>query len=343
MQNRARTVFRCCCLICLLFTARAALAQADVVAAAEKFIATLDTNARRQACFTWQDAGRFHWHFVPMERKGLPLAAMSPQQKAAALALLQACTSQAGYKKATDIIALEIVLKALEQRGPDDHYRDPGKYYCSLFGTPGAQQPWAWRLEGHHVSLNFTLKGKRLVAGTPAFLGSNPAIVPQGPQKGKQVLKQEAVLALELLHALDKAQLQQAVISAEAPREIFTGNRRKAMQLDPPGLAYTKMTPAQQQLLKQLVAVYVDNYTKLMADVLLKEISDAGWENMHFAWAGGQQWGQGHYYRLQNPAVLIEYDNTQNNGNHVHTVLRDLKNDFGDDVLQQHYESAHVQ
>jgi hypothetical protein len=317
-----------------------AQASGDMTAAAQAFLQTLDPKTREQVLFGYNDAERFNWHFVPKARKGLPLKNMNSQQKAAALRLLQACMSAQGYQKATSIIALESILKVLEQRGPDDDYRDPGKYYFSIFGTPGLKQRWGWRVEGHHVALNFSSANNKLLAGTPAFLGSNPGIVPSGAEKGKQILKQEAMLGFELLNSLDKLQQEQAIIQADAPHDIITGNQRKAMLIDPPGLPYTKMNPRQQQLLKQLVGVYIDNYTKLYADILLKEISAAGWDKMHFAWAGVHAWGGGHYYRIQNPAILIEYDNTQNNGNHVHTVLRDLKNDFGD-ALEEHYQAAH--
>ncbi|HEU4551183.1 MAG TPA: DUF3500 domain-containing protein [Chitinophaga sp.] len=313
----------------------------DITAAAQQFLQTLNDSARQQAVFAWDNEERFHWNFVPMPRKGLPIKAMNAQQKAAALRLLKTSTSAEGYRKATSIMAMENVLKALEDRAPDDHYRDPTNYYFSIFGAPGSGQQWGWRLEGHHVSLNFSANNNTLVAATPSFFGSNPGIVPSGPEKGRQILKQEVALAFTLLHSLTREQLQQAMIQTTAPREIITGNKRKAMLLDPPGLAYSQMNPEQQQMLQQLVAVYIDNNTKLMADILLKEVTTAGWNNMHFAWAGATEWGGGHYYRIQNPAILIEYDNTQNNGNHIHTVLRDLKNDFGEDVLREHYAAAH--
>lgn len=317
-----------------------AQAPGNITAAAQTFLQTLDAKAKDQVVFAYDDAERFNWHFVPKARKGLPLKAMNSRQKTAALHLLQTCMSAQGFQKASSIIALENVLKVLEARGPDDDYRDPGKYYISIFGTPDPNKLWGWRIEGHHVALNFSSANNSLVAGTPAFLGSNPGIVPSGPEKGKQVLKQEAVLGFELLNSLDKSQQEQAIIQTQAPGDIMTGNRRRVMLLEPPGLSFSKMNARQQQLLKQLVGVYIDNYTRLYANVLLKEITAAGWDQMHFAWAGVHAWGGGHYYRIQNPAILIEYDNTQNNGNHVHTVLRDLKNDFGD-ALEEHYQAAH--
>lgn len=330
------------CILSITVPVQAQTPGETVVRAARQFVASLDNVTRPRACFTFTDAERTNWHFVPMERKGLPLNAMTPRQRDAAFKLLQACMSKQGYKKATDIISLEVVLKALENRGDDDHYRDPEKYTFALFGDPAKDQHWGWRLEGHHISLNFSTADDKLVSGTPAFLGSNPAIVGDGPSKGKEVLKQEAAMGFELLRMMNETQRQKVIISTTAPADIISGNKRKAMLLDPPGLSYHEMTPEQQALMRQLVAVYIDNYTKLMADIMLKEITTAGWDKLHFAWAGATAWGQGHYYRIQGPTVLIEYDNTQNNANHVHTVLRDLKNDFGEDVLQRHYETAHV-
>lgn len=310
--------------------------------AAQDFLAVLDTGTLRQACFPWEEEERFNWHFVPRARKGLPLKDMTDAQRARAYALLKTCLSSDGYRKATTIVETEYVLRALEGRGPDDEYRHPGKYYFSFFGEPAAGKPWGWRMEGHHLSLNFSAVTNTLVAGTPAFMGANPAIVPEGPHKGRQILKEESALAFELLKTLDAAQQEKAIVAEKAPADIITGNKRKAWLQDPPGLSYGQMKAAQQQMLKKLVAVYVDRYTKLMADLLWKEIGAAGWEQLHFAWAGGKSWGTGHYYRIQGPTFIIEYDNTQNSANHVHTTFRDLKNDFGEDMLLKHYRQEHV-
>lgn len=309
--------------------------------AAREFIASLDAPLRQQACFPWEDGERYNWHFVPKQRKGLPLKDMTAAQREKAYLLLKACMSGSGYQKARAIVANEEILRALEGRGPEDSYRDPGKYYFTVFGEPAAGKPWGWRMEGHHLSLNFSAVDSSLVAGTPAFMGANPAIVPDGPAKGRQVLKEESALGFQLLHSLNKAQLQQALVMDKAPADIITGNARKAWLPEPPGLPFPQLNPEQQLLLKRLLAVYVDRYTGLLADILWKEITAAGLDNLHFAWAGAQQWGGGHYYRIQGPTFIIEYDNTQNNANHVHTTFRDLKNDFGEDMLKQHYEQAH--
>lgn len=323
-------------------SAFAQTAPKPIEKAAQDFLAVLDTSTRRHACFPWEEEERFNWHFVPRARKGLALKDMTDAQRARAYALLKACLSSDGYRKATTIVETEYVLRALEGRGPDDEYRHPGKYYFSFFGEPAAGKPWGWRMEGHHLSLNFSAVTNTLVAGTPAFMGANPAIVPEGPHKGRQILKEESTLAFELLKTLNAAQLEKALVAERAPSDIITGNKRKAWLQDPPGLSYGQMKAAQQQMLKKLVAVYVDRYTKLMADLLWKDIGAAGWEQLHFAWAGGKSWGTGHYYRIQGPTFIIEYDNTQNSANHVHTTFRDLKNDFGEDMLLQHYRQAHV-
>ncbi|MGX5818203.1 DUF3500 domain-containing protein [Chitinophaga lutea] len=326
----------------LIFLAAAhpAWSQTTPANAALRFVKTLDTAKQARAVFAFEDEERLNWHFVPRARKGLPLGEMTESQRKAAYDLLRASLSTQGYSKATAIVELEAILRGVEGRGPDDTYRDPGKYCFSVFGKPGQSGPWGWRLEGHHVSLNFSGISGELRGGTPAFFGANPAIVPNGPEKGKQILKEESALAFGLLASLDEEQLKTAVVAEKAPSDIITGNKRKAWLLDPPGIGFDQLHPQQQHQLQQLIAVYVDRYTQLMADILWKEIK-SNERQLRFAWAGGRSWGTGHYYRIQGPTFVIEYDNTQNNGNHVHTTFRDLKNDFGEDMLAKHYAAGH--
>lgn len=339
---KTQTIFLHITLLLLCGKAFPQVTAPDIEKAAKAFMTSLDTAKLQRTCFPFENEERFNWHFVPRARKGLPLKEMTETQRSKAYLLLKASLSNEGYKKATAIVELEAVLRALEGRGENDEYRDPGKYYFSIFGEPTPGKPWGWRVEGHHLSLNFSAATRSLIAGTPAFMGSNPAIVPDGPQKGRQILKEESAMGFALLETLNSRQLQTAIVAERAPSDIITGNKRKAWLQDPPGLGYAALQPAQQQMLKKLVAVYVDRYTKLMADVLWKEIAAAGWEKLHFAWAGSKTWGAGHYYRIQGPTFIIEYDNTQNNANHVHTTFRDLKNDFGEDMLLQHYKQGHT-
>lgn len=309
--------------------------------AAGRFEASLDAPQRAKAVFSFDDAERYNWFFVPIDRKGLPLKELSEPQRQAALDLLRASLSPEGSQKALAIIQLEILLKELENRGPDDHYRDPGKYYVSLFGKPAAAGAWAWRIEGHHLSLHFSSVNGKVVSGTPTFFGSNPARIPRGPEEGKMILRAEADLGFQLLTSLSPEQQKKAVVSDRAPHDILTGNSRKASLEKEEGILFPELTKEQQQLLLKLLGQYVRNYPPGFSREFMEKIEKAGLDRLRFVWAGGRNWGQGHYYRLQNPAVLIEYDCTQNNANHIHTVVRDLSNDFGEDVLQKHYRQEH--
>ena len=315
---------------------------AGMAAAANEFLQTLSSQQKDKIQFAFNSDERYNWHYIPKSRKGLPLKELSEAQKKAAMALLRTALSDTGFQKTTSIMKLEAILREVEGRPVDDDHRDPGKYYFSVFCDPAADSIWGWRLEGHHISFNFSAKDNSLISGTPGFLGTNPAIVLSGPDKGLYILKNEAELGLELLHSLDAGQLKKAVISDNAPLEIITEAKRKAMIDKPEGVLYSELNTEQQKLFIQLLSIYIHRYTKLFAETMMKEIETAGLNNLRFAWAGVQQTGIGnpHYYRIHGPTIIIEYDNTQNNANHIHTVIRDLKNDFGDELLG-HYKKDH--
>lgn len=309
-------------------------------AAAENFLQRLGPEQKQKAQFSFDDEERYRWNFVPIERKGIPLKELTGTQHDAAMSLVRTALSNSGYEKTKAIIELEAVLKEVEGRTADDHYRDSGKYYFSIFGQPATDSIWGWRLEGHHVAFNFSSDSEGLVSGTPGFLGANPAVVQSGKEKGKEVLKEETRLGFDLLHSLNNEQKQKAIINTKAPSEIVTGSSRKAMIEKKEGISYNQMTAAQQKLLMQLLSLYIHRYKEPYAAKMMKDIEAAGFTNLLFAWAGAQEPGLGnpHYYRIQGPTIIIEYDNTQNNANHVHTVIRDLKNDFGGDQLLEHYK-----
>ena len=316
----------------------------ELVSTANKFIGTLDSSQKVRAVYPFDIDERYTFYFVPRDdRKGISMNELNAMQKQAAFDLIKSCLSEQAVQKITQIMELEKVLKAIEKRKEEDHYRDPGKYFLSIFGIPGDKNIWGWRLEGHHVSFHFSANEKKLVAGTPGFLGSNPAIVLDGPQKGKQVLKDETDMGFALFKTLSKDALQKTIIDTIAPHEIITVNNRKAMLDHPSGIQYSEMTSAQQQQFLQLIHLYVHRFTKLFADDMLKEIQQAGLDKLWFAWAGYTEpvMGKACYYRIQGPTIIIEYDNSQNNANHIHTVVRDLKHDFGGDRLLEHYRSAH--
>jgi hypothetical protein len=311
---------------------------------AKDFVATLDESQKPLALFPFDSEERYNFHYFPIDdRKGLPLDKMTDKQKRLTMQLLSTCLTDNTVKKINDIIALEDILKVLENRKPDDHFRDPGKYHLAIFGEPGEKNIWGWRFEGHHVSFHFSSQSNTLVAGTPGFLGSNPAIVPEGAQKGKEILKDEKVLAVNLLNSLSADQRKTAIITGEVPGDIITRIDRKAMIKDPVGITYAQMNDKQKKSFMDLIELYVHRYKKPFADNMLKEIKDAGYDNLRFAWAGDMQTGPGHphYYRIVGPTLIIEYDNTQNNANHVHTVVRDLLHDYGGDQLLKHYKSGH--
>ena len=323
-----------CSLSCSAQTTPAGLAQT-----ANSFLNSLSAKQKDQTLYRFTNEERYNWHYFPKSRKGISLNELNGAQKKAAYDLLKQCVSESGYKKVTAIIQLENVLNNLE--GGNGSYRDDGKYYFTVFGTPGATTTWGWRLEGHHLSLNFSSKDNKLVAGTPGFLGANPAIVQSGPQKGTEPLQEETKAGFALLHSLSKDQLEKAVISNRAPSDIITFVSRKAMIENPQGIHYNELNKQQQAQLMELIEVYIRRYTKLFADDMLKDMKAAGLEKLQFAWAGSQQPGSNHYYRIQGPTLIIEFDNSQNNANHIHSVLRDLKNDFGGDELLEHYTKSH--
>jgi hypothetical protein len=328
-------------LFCALFTIEANAQGSSLAAKANEFLSLLNDDQVKKARYEFDDEERHNWHFVPRERNGLSFNDMNEKQRQAAHALLKSSLSDQGYQKATNIMALENILREVENRPADDKYRDPLNYYITIFGNPDGKNVWGWRLEGHHVSINFSSADNQIVSSTPTFWGSNPAIVRSGRHTGRQILKQETDLGFTLVNSLNTNQLKEAVISTTAPADIITGNQRKAELQDPKGLPYTSLTSDQKKLFMQLLNVYVKNYQLGFSKRLMEKIEKAGIDNLSFAWAGSLQPGAGHYYRIQGPMLLIEYDNTQNNANHVHTVVRDLTNDFAEDILREHYEKEH--
>lgn len=306
--------------------------------AVQRFLAALDPQQQALARFPMDSPQRLDWHYVPRERRGLSLKAMSPEQQHLAHALLGTALSHRGYLQAATIMSLEAVLRQIEQgRGP---VRDPELYFVSIFGDPGGAAPWGWRFEGHHLSINLTVAPAYGLRTTPSMFGSNPAKVSQGKRRGLRPLAAEEDLARRLLASLSQEQRQQAVVSDSAPRDIILTPARAAGPLPPFGLAAVEMTPGQQALLARLIRVYLDRYRPGIGQEAFDRIEAVGLARIHFAWAGGTEPGQGHYYRIQGPTFILEFDNTQNNANHIHTVWRDFHGDFGADLLRRHYESG---
>jgi hypothetical protein len=305
--------------------------------AASAFLADLNAEQRSKATFTFDHDSRFEFRYTPRARTGLPLKEMTEAQRAKAHALLKTGLSMRGYTTATTIIGLENVLKATEppRTGPNPIVRDPELYFVSIFGTPG-KSPWGWKFEGHHVSVNFTLVDNAPVAFAPSFFGSNPALVRDGPQKGLRALRPEEDAARALMAAFTDAQKTKAIFDVKAPGEMITAENRDASPLPPGGVVASEMTPAQRRLLEQLLDVYLGRISEDVAKARLDAVQKAGLDKVMFGWAGTLEVGGPHYYRVQGPTFLIEYDNTQTNANHIHSVWRDFKGDFGRDLLSDH-------
>lgn len=333
------------CLLAVALSLPSARAHdtADAMAsAATQFLGALDEAQRGKATYELNDAERTNWHFIPKPfegegmRGGLPMRDMRQEQRALAFALLSTGLSHRGFVQATTIMSLERVLWELENQSEK---RNPEMYYLSVFGEPGSKA-WGWRVEGHHLSINFAIADGQVISGTPIFFATNPGEVREGPRKGLRVLADEEDVARALVKSLDEAQLKATVIEAEAPKDILTEAKPKVESLGDAGLAAAKMTDAQKKQLRQLIDVYVHRLRPQIAEADLKKIEDAGFDKIVFAWSGGLEKGQGHYYRVQGPTFLLEYCNTQNDANHVHAVWRDFNGDFGRDILREHLASS---
>jgi hypothetical protein len=316
------------------------LAANEMAAAASSLIASFKPEQKAASVFAMDHDHRLDWHFIPKERKGTSLKEMTPQQRHLVTALLAASLSSKGLVKTSNIMSLEQVLQTIEGANRRSA-RDPDLYHVSIFGEPAPGKTWGWRFEGHHLSLSFTIVNGLYISSTPSMLGANPAIVPDGPHKGLQILADEENTARELAKSFSKKQKSKAVVSEIAPTDILSEDRRKISPLEPAGIGWMDLKGDQQKLVWKLVKTYVERMRGEIAEADLTKITAAGQDNIHFAWAGGLERGQGHYYRIQGPTFLIEYDNTQHNANHIHCVYRDFKEDFGEDLLQRHYEQAH--
>jgi hypothetical protein len=318
----------------------------DMRQAATAFLATLDEDQRAKATFEFGSDERLNWGFVPRQRKGLPFYSMTPPQQKAAEAMLQVGLSTSGAEKARRIRDLEDVLVVVEGESAKKPqwdgraYRDRDRYFFSVFGPPSADKPWGWRYEGHHISQNWTVVGGSAIASSPQFFGSNPAEVREGPHKGLRVLGAEEDLARTFLTSLDEKQKADAAVSAEAPKDIITGSQREAAEIDPKGVGWSKLTAGQQRLLTRVIEEYAFAQTAKIGQERMARVRK-GLDTIRFAWLGSMEKGGLHYYRIQSSTFLIEYDNTQNNGNHIHSVWRDYKGDFGRDVLADHYRQDH--
>lgn len=306
-------------------------------AAAERLLVTLPEGLRDPAKRAFEDRDRLEWHYTPRNRNGLALKALDARGRAAVHALLREALSPAGYRKVTDVIDLERVLREIEMFG---WRRDPENYHLTVYGAPDRARAWGWRFEGHHVSLNFTLAGERVAVDAPSFLGANPASVTTGPRKGLRALGAEEDAARALLASLSQAQGREAVFDTRTYGDILTSNDVSVNPLQAAGILGSRLDAGQRELLWKLIEVYARTFAPGLAEARLARAGEGGIEAIRFGWAGSTERGRPHYYRVQGPRFLIEYDASQADGNHVHAVWRDFTNDFGRDLLREHYRGA---
>ncbi len=304
-----------------------AIGMAD---AANAFLATLTPEQKSQATFEFDDEERLNWHFIPRERNGLPLKALEGESLAAALKFIASGLSETGYDQTLNIMSLEELLYLLEggDRAERRERRDPTKYYLSVFGEPGPTGTWGWRVEGHHISLNYTIVDGKVASSTPEFFGANPGSVAAGPGRQIRVLGPEEDIARQILKLCTPEQQEVAWIEKEAPDDLRGGGVAQPETTDPVGLPLSEMSSDQKNLMRELVGEYLKNMPADVVQERRSRIIDAGTQNIYFAWWGSSELNERHYYRVQGPTFLIEYNNTQDSANHVHSMWRNLAGDF---------------
>ena len=308
-------------------------------AAARAALRALPDTTRTGATFSFDSTERSNWFYVPIDRKGVTLARMTAEARARVDSLLLSGLSARGFATAKTIMRHEAILHDIEAAGPPNgrrFTRDSNLYYLSVFGEPAAT-PWGWRVEGHHLSVNYTEIGRTAPVVSPVFFGANPAKVLSGPHAGLRILAAEEDLARELVKMLDAKRRAVAVFSDTALVEIETRNDPKARALKFEGLRAADMTAPQRAQLRRLLDHYAGRVSAAARAHALRDVEEGGFGELRFAWAGGTEVGQAHYYRIHGPTILVEYDNQQTNANHIHTVWRDLRHDFGGDLLADHY------
>ena len=311
--------------------------------AATSFLDTLTPEQRQRATFDFTSEVRQNWHYVPRPRNGLARGDMDGAQLEAADALMASSLSLIGLDKSRAIIQHELILGAIESgTGATRLDRSPDLYLFSVFGAPGGDEPWGWRVEGHHLSLNITIVNGELISATPSFFGANPAQIQHGPDKGLRILRLEEDLARELYRSLEQRQSEMAVIYPVAPPDLITRASRRVEVSQRAGLPAHLMSADQRELLMSLLKLYIERMPADVARNALRRVEDDGVGEITFAWAGSQHERQGHYYRLHGPSFFVEYDNTQDMANHIHAVWRDIDDDFGTDLLRDHYLQHHA-
>jgi hypothetical protein len=328
-------------------TDRAPRTASRMASAAMDFLASLTAQQREAATLPFGDDRRYIWDYRPIEstpRNGLRLINMSDDQKRKALALLDIGLSTRGAETVRKIIDLEIPLLLSEkiEGRVTPFVRSPEQFAVCVFGDPSGRLPWAWHIGGHHVGVHFTVIDGDRIIDMPLFFGANPAEVRHGPTKGQRTLPEEEDLARALVRGLPSDQARVAVVSETAFPDILTDRYRVTNAFAPPeGLAWSAMSAEARGQLTKLIRHYIERSNEELSGPYWSRKIEPELEAVNFAWAGSREPGQGHYYVIKAPTWLIEYDNTQNGANHIHSVFRDITGDWGDDLIAQHYAQSH--
>ena len=319
-------------------------ATAAMAEAAASWLDSLSSEQKDKATYEYMDGERVFWYYPPLNRHGLALRDMDDTQRKLAYAVMESGLTERAYKQAAQIIDLETTLGKVEKdAGIISFRRDPELYYFTVFGDPrDSENPWAWRVEGHHVSLHYSIWGDKVISTTPFFFGSNPAEVLNGPDKGKRILGDREDIALELVNGLSSEQQRRAVIYPEAPYDILTYNSSRAVFPQEEGLPGSQMNGSQREMMMSIISEYVSTIRDDVAQDKMSAVRERGLDDFYFAWGGGMEHFTKHYYRIHGGNFVVEYDNRQNDANHIHSVLRDEENDFANDVLREHLLLYHV-
>lgn len=307
--------------------------------AAQQFLASLSPEKRSKGVISFDDPVRLDWHNIPKPvRKGLQMRDLSAEQRTLVHALLKSALSGVGYDKAVKIMALENNLHEGEKTIANGPLRDPLRFFLTIFGEPSDRGEWGWSFEGHHLSLNFVIRDGAVISDTPSFWGANPAtvrtFVEGGPEVGVRTLADEEQLAFDLLDSLNAEQRTRVVVADKAPAEYRAAGQPQPPHTPPIGLKGAELTREQKKTLRKLLVAYNGHLADDIATKRMKDIDADGLDDVYFAWMGAQKPNVGHAYIVQGPSFVLELVNIQsdpagNPANHIHSVWRSLKGDFG--------------
>ena len=304
---------------------------AGMVTAAQNFLAGLPDDLRAKAALPYDHDMRLVWHYYPTvawQRSGVMLKELTPEQKALFRAMLRSGTSERGYETAANLMELEAILREIENTPFARVFRDPERFFLTIFGEPSLTGRWYWKIEGHHFILSYMIDKGRIVSSTPFVVGANPGRVPSGPQRGLRILPGQEDLGRQLFTSLGPVARAKAQFASEPPFDVLTNADLRAKRLPFVGISHAELDAGQQAVLQAILEVYTGLQPTEVSDKLLADIAAAGMDQVHFAWAGSGEPGKPHYYQVHGPSFIVEFCNGQNGGNHIHVAWRDYANDF---------------